>query len=224
MYPRNKGATVARNKYPEETVKLIIDEAQKLFMQKGYEDTSIQDIIDHLGGLSKGAIYHHFKSKEEIFEAVCQKIGEDNAVFYDRIRDDKTQNGREKLRTMFSSACTNPSNDVVRALTAKILSDPKFLTNQIEEIYTVVAPQYVQPMIEEGIRDGSIKTEYPKELAEVIITLGNIWINPIIAYSDAEGIRGKVEFFSMLLKKLDLDIFDQELIEQYVQYFGHYKT
>lgn len=215
---------MARNKYPEETVKLIIDEAQKLFMQKGYEDTSIQDIIDHLGGLSKGAIYHHFKSKEEIFEAVCQKIGEDNAVFYDRIRDDKTQNGREKLRTMFSSACTNPSNDVVRALTAKILSDPKFLTNQIEEIYTVVAPQYVQPMIEEGIRDGSIKTEYPKELAEVIITLGNIWINPIIAYSDAEGIRGKVEFFSMLLKKLDLDIFDQELIEQYVQYFGHYKT
>lgn len=61
---------MARNKYPEETVSLILDTALKLFIQKGYEHTSIQDIIDRLGGLSKGAIYHHFKSKEEILVAV----------------------------------------------------------------------------------------------------------------------------------------------------------
>ena len=54
---------MARNKHPEETVNLILDVAFHLFMEKGYEHTSIQDIIDQLGGLSKGAIYHHFKSK-----------------------------------------------------------------------------------------------------------------------------------------------------------------
>ena len=52
---------MARNKYPEETVNRILDVAGHLFMEKGYEHTSIQDIIDNLGGLSKGAIYHHFK-------------------------------------------------------------------------------------------------------------------------------------------------------------------
>ena len=57
---------MARNKHPEETIKKILDAAQQLFTQKGYENTSIQDIIDQLGGLSKGAIYHHFRSKEEI--------------------------------------------------------------------------------------------------------------------------------------------------------------
>lgn len=51
---------MARNKHPEETVNFILDTAFRLFMEKGYEHTSIQDIIDHLGGLSKGAIYHHF--------------------------------------------------------------------------------------------------------------------------------------------------------------------
>ena len=51
---------MARNKYPEETVTLILDTAQKLFLEKGYEHTTIQDIIDNLGGLTKGAIYHHF--------------------------------------------------------------------------------------------------------------------------------------------------------------------
>ena len=53
---------MARNKHPEETVERILDEAFRLFMKKGYEHTSIQDIISGLGGLSKGAIYHHFKS------------------------------------------------------------------------------------------------------------------------------------------------------------------
>ena len=54
---------MARNKYPEETRNLIIDTAARLFVEKGYEHTSIQDIINNLGGLSKGAIYHHFKSR-----------------------------------------------------------------------------------------------------------------------------------------------------------------
>ena len=52
---------MARNKYPEQTVNKILDTAYRLFTEKGYERTSIQDIIDNLGGLSKGAIYHHFK-------------------------------------------------------------------------------------------------------------------------------------------------------------------
>ena len=69
-----KGAgAMARNKYPEETVARILDVSLKLFLEKGYENTTIQDIIDALGNLSKGAIYHHFKSKEDILEAVCDQ-------------------------------------------------------------------------------------------------------------------------------------------------------
>ena len=93
---------MARNKHPEETVKLILDEALKLFIEKGYESTSIQDIINNLGGLSKGAIYHHFKSKEEIFQAVCKKIGDENSIYYNKIRDDKSKNGYEKLKIMIN--------------------------------------------------------------------------------------------------------------------------
>ena len=65
---------MARNKHPEETINLILDVAFRRFMEKGYEHTSIQDIIDHLGGLSKGAIYHHIKSKEHILVAVTDRI------------------------------------------------------------------------------------------------------------------------------------------------------
>ena len=60
---------MGRNKYPEETVAKILDAALELFCAQGYEGTSIQDIVDRLDGMTKGAIYHHFKSKEEIFDA-----------------------------------------------------------------------------------------------------------------------------------------------------------
>ncbi len=59
---------MARNKYPEITVEKILDVAQRLFLEKGYDNTTIQDIVNELGGLTKGAIYHHFKSKEEIID------------------------------------------------------------------------------------------------------------------------------------------------------------
>ena len=62
---------MARNKYPEETVKKILEVSYKLFLEKGYDETSIQDIIGELG-MSKGAIYHHFKSKEEILDKICE--------------------------------------------------------------------------------------------------------------------------------------------------------
>lgn len=44
---------MARNKYPEETVNLILETAGRLFVEKGYERTSIQDIVDHLGDSAK---------------------------------------------------------------------------------------------------------------------------------------------------------------------------
>lgn len=56
---------MSRNKYPEQTVEKILDAAACLFAQKGYAHTTLQDVIDETG-LSKGAVYHHFKSKEEL--------------------------------------------------------------------------------------------------------------------------------------------------------------
>lgn len=61
---------MARNKYPEMTVEKILDVSKRLFLEKGFDNTTIQDIVDGLDGLTKGAVYHHFKSKEEILDAL----------------------------------------------------------------------------------------------------------------------------------------------------------
>lgn len=209
---------MARNKYPEETVKRILDEAMALFIEKGYDDTSIQGIVDQLGGLSKGAIYHHFKSKEEIFEAVCEKMWNYNMAFYDAIIDDQSLNGYQKLRRMLESVDTDPHKGALLTMTVKLMGDSKFLMNQVNEIFELSAPKYVQPVIEQGIRDGSINVTHPKELAEVLLTLINIWANPVIAPTTPAKMEKKMQFFDLLMRGIGLPIFDKALIDKYVAF------
>ena len=68
-----EGIAMARNKYPEETQRKILDVSFRLFTEKGYDHTTIQDIVDALG-MSKGAVYHHFKSKEDILDHLSLAI------------------------------------------------------------------------------------------------------------------------------------------------------
>lgn len=75
-----------RNKYPEQTVEKILDAAAALFAEKGYQSTTLQDIIDATG-LSKGAVYHHFRSKEEIARKVGDRMGDEMWEPLHRIRE-----------------------------------------------------------------------------------------------------------------------------------------
>ena len=90
-----------RNKYPEQTVEKILSAAERLFAQKSYAKTTLQDIIDTTG-LSKGAVYHHFKSKEEIAAKVGDRLGARVAAELARIRDDAALTGLQKLQTVFA--------------------------------------------------------------------------------------------------------------------------
>lgn len=82
-----------RNKYPEQTVEKILDAAAALFAEKGYQSTTLQDIIDATG-LSKGAVYHHFRSKEEI----ARKVG-------DRMGDEMRRSGPDRPAEAAGSVC-----------------------------------------------------------------------------------------------------------------------
>jgi len=130
--------------------------------------------------------------------------------------------GYEKLKMMIKAGYANPGSNAIIAMSNKIMSDPKFVMKQVIEIYELIVPCYIEPIIKEGISDGSIETAYPKELAEVIITLMNIWVNPVFAKSTPEEMRRKMEFFSVLLNGIGIDILDTETILQYVEYSSRY--
>lgn len=209
---------MARNKYPEETVKLILDAATHLFVEKGYDATSLQDIINETN-LSKGAIYHHFSSKEEIFEAIFHRIGQENTTALAKVRDDKALNGLEKLRAIFKAALFNANQSLMLTVTPCLLDNPRFLAMQIAQLYQLVVPKFIQPILQQGMEDGSIQATTPNELAEAIMVLSNVWLNPLVSMTDEEGMRNRCKTFNALLQGVGIaNLLDEEMIEGYIHY------
>ena len=208
---------MARNKYPEETVKLILDVSTRLFSEKGYDDTSLQDIINETK-LSKGAIYHHFSSKEDILKANFHRLGNENAEIFAKIRDDSRLSGIEKLRKIFQTAVFHSNQSVLLTVSPCLLNNPRFLAMQIEQIYELIAPQFVEPILTEGVKDGSINIENPHEIAEAIMILTNVWLNPLVKMTDTEGMKKRCDTFNTLLKVLGIDgLLDNQTISAFVQ-------
>ena len=205
---------MARNKHPEETVNLILDVAFRQFMEKGYEHTSIQDIIDHLGGLSKGAIYHHFKSKEDILVAVTDKMTSESNQLLAVIRDRSDLSGKEKLKTIFKESISRPVQNDIFTVAPDFHKNPKLLFSLLHDTIDNAAPDYILPIIRQGIADGSIKTDYPEQLAELILLAANVWMNPMIFDSSEEETYGKFMVFRQMLQGLGLDIIDSEILER----------
>ena len=205
---------MARNRHPEETVNLILDVAFRLFMEKGYEHTSIQDIIDNLGGLSKGAIYHHFKSKEDILVAVTDRMTAESNQMLAVIRDRLDLSGKEKLKTIFRESINRPVQNDIFTVAPDFHNNPKLLFSLLHDTIDNAAPNYIMPIIEQGISDGSIETDYPKQLGELILLAANVWVNPMIFDSSEKETYCKFMVFDQMLRGFGLDIVDKEMLER----------
>ncbi len=199
---------MARNKYPEETVNLILDTAQGLFLEKGYEHTTIQDIIDNLGGLTKGAIYHHFKSKEEILNAVTKRLFSNNTLSkkWNSIIADEKFNGAEKLKAMLYEAIIDEQEQKFRNMGIHLENMPQMLSDLLLRSVNEIAPKAFAPVIEQGIKDGSIIAENSTELAEVISLIANVWFNPLVFSMNESALERKLQVTTTLLSPFGIDV------------------
>lgn len=209
---------MARNKYPEETIQKILDTAERLFIKKGYDHTSLQDIIESTG-LSKGGIYHHFASKEDIFYYVCNRIGQRNGEVLSQVRDDPALSGLDKLRTIFKTSLHPDRQAKMFCMMPYLLDNERFLASEMRSIFMEVAPCFIEPIIRQGIADGSIQTDAPKELAEAMMLLSDIWINPIVQPSTPEEIRARCAMYNQLFAPFGItDLIDEEIVQTLLSY------
>ena len=198
----------------DNTKKKIINVAQELFLTKGYEETRISDIIDGLDGLTKGAIYHYFDSKEDIFNSVVNEIGNKNIELFDEIKNDRKLNGAEKLREIVKLGFFNENMEAITDMSPNLLDNSKLLSAFITEIIEVTIPRYISPIVNEGVEDGSIRTIYPKEVSEMIAILLNLWLNPLIFQDNETKIINKMKVINAITKGFGVEIFDNELMSK----------
>lgn len=201
---------MARNKHPEITEQRILDSAYKLFVKKGWENTTIQDIIDDLGDLTRGAFYHHFKSKEDIIDAVTSRIFISDNPF-EIVEKDHSTNGLDKLKKVLVLFLTNENNiELLIKLPPTVRDSPQLIAKQVDECKTVLAP-YFEKLIVDGVNDGSINVKYPKQIAEMFSYLITLWVSPQYANPDETEFINVIDAFSNVLMGIGLPLIDEEI-------------
>ena len=207
-----------RNKHPEETVQKILDTSLRLFAEKGYEQTTVLDIVANLGGLTRGAFYHHFKSKEEVLRAII------DSEYYRRNAFDEAKkrafpNGLARLRFALDLALKanieDEQSELVTRLALSLLENPRFLVEHIRGINEDAKNMAI--LIEEGMADGSIKPGNALALAELFLLFSNVWMMPGIFPANKQHAKEKGDIIVQIFKGLGYDFIDTNL---YDSFFG----
>lgn len=193
----------------------ILEASQNLFMTKGYKETSISDIMEKVGG-AKGMFYRCYQSKEEVMQDLGNQMFFANNPF-DAVKKREDLNGLQKIRKLLVLNQSDEERNHLNMQAIPILKDPHILATAVEENRRVLTPLWLE-LLEEGIKDGSIQTEYARELSE-LLPLINFWLMPSVFPATTDEIRHKYYFLLEVLSKMGLPILDNEtagLAEQFL--------
>jgi TetR/AcrR family transcriptional repressor of nem operon len=153
--------------------KEILDVAQRLIYTKGYEQMSIQDILNELK-ISKGAFYHYFDSKQALLEALIDQMRLEAEPIILPIINDPDLPTLEKLHRFFDTAARwkTARKEYILSLTRVWYADENAIVRQ--KIYTSQlkwsAPHF-EKIIRQGMQEGVFNTSYPSQISEMVLTL-----------------------------------------------------
>ncbi|MGN4123758.1 TetR/AcrR family transcriptional regulator [Lysinibacillus sphaericus] len=207
---------MVRNKYPEITKKRIIESAVKLFTLHGWDNVTIQEIVDDVGDITRGAFYHHFKTRADIINAITKEmLLEQN--YFNEIPDLENLNALDRLRQGISFSILQSLKEE-NLSTFPLKDSAEFVFSRITEGLHVVAPG-IQKIIEEGNQDGSIKAAYPKQAAETFTLLFDIWMNPEIFRVNRDEFIQKIDHISLMFAGIGVAIVNEELKKVFLDLF-----
>ncbi len=197
-------------KLPEQWKREILEAAKELFLSKGYEETSITDIMELAGG-AKGMFYRFFESKEEVMHALGDQMFLANNPF-EAVRGRSALNGLQKIREVLALDRSDGEKEQIYGQAVSILKDPRILAAAIEANRRVLTPLWYE-LIQEGRQDGSICTDYARELSE-LLPLVNFWLMPSVFPANTEEILHKCRFLAEVLTAMGLPIVEKEMYER----------
>ncbi|WP_147589648.1 TetR/AcrR family transcriptional regulator [Clostridium paraputrificum] len=196
----------------EERKHEILDIAKELFIEKGYENTSIVNILEKVG-IAKGTLYYYFTSKEEILDAIIDRISE--KIFYkaQEISKDPSLSVQEKILGVVMSL--NIEDDKEKKIVNNIHNPQNLLMHQkqFDSIIDNVVP-ILTKVICEGIEKGIFNTDYPLETVEMILIYTQTVFDSNNNLSMEETLRKISAFIVNLERLLDAEKGSFDFIKQ----------
>lgn len=170
----------------------ILDFAERLFCTRGYDNTSTNDILAEIG-IARGTLYYHFKSKEDILDAMIDRILDDITAKASRIALDESRPVLERLtKTVLAANVDTKTGDMILEQVHKPQNALMHAKMQ-ERLINQLIPLFVK-MITDGMKQGIMQTDYPEDTMQMLLMYSNTVFDDSIAYSEEEK-KGKVMSF-----------------------------
>lgn len=161
-------------KEAEERKNEILDAANELFGQKGFDGTSTGDILEKVG-IARGTLYYHFKSKEDIMDALISRLSSRMLKCARAISDDKSIPVVERIMGVVLSLNISEDDKGTKEQIQHMHRPQNALMHQKtqKQIIAGVTP-ILADIIREGTKQGLFNTPFPYECMEMVITYANI--------------------------------------------------
>lgn len=193
----------------------ILDAAEKLFGTKGYDATSTGDILRELG-IARGTLYYHFKSKEDILDAMIDRLTQALAARAAGVLDRKDIPVLQRLTLMMQSLQVN--NALGHEIMSQVHKPQNALMHQKmqERMLTAVVP-LVTSLLQEAREEGLCQTRYPEEVTEMTLLYASTVFDELSGLSE-EKRQEKVLAFIYNLERL-LQMPEGSLMETMIPIF-----
>ncbi|WP_416328574.1 TetR/AcrR family transcriptional regulator [[Clostridium] innocuum] len=165
-----------------------------------------------MGGLTRGAFYHHFKSKEEVLDALSDRMFLEHNPF-EEVRKEKGLSGLEKLKKIIKLQAQNQDQLDLNQMSVPLLKNPKILADYMESNLRIVTP-FFEELFLEGIQDGSIPDiKYPKALASLFVMITSVWFIPSIVPCTQEDLLERLLLTKHMLDSMGIYLIDDEILQ-----------
>ena len=197
----------------EELIKTAFD----LFMKNGYENTSIQDIMN-IAKISKGAMYHYFTCKEDILDAVLNYIIDFDEKRLKPVLEDQSLGSLDKLISVMNFRTSDPE-EIQKANEYILQRKDSVFDYRARELSKERTIPKLTELIREGTANGEFHTDYPEEMAAFIyMSAQSVGEMMITKESDTSSLLRALEAFALLLANcLGLGRKEQNLLAAHLQ-------
>jgi len=176
----------------------ILDAAELLFIAKGYEQTTVNDILAKVG-IGKGTFYHYFKSKEEVMDAVIDRVVESLKAAAIAIADDTKLNAQQKVVKIILSLNVSESSN--GKMIEELHQPSNALMHQKSIVETILAiSPILTDVVRQGIAEGLYSTPYPRESIEFLIAANQFIFDNGIFHWTPEEILEKGRAFAHIIE------------------------
>jgi AcrR family transcriptional regulator len=148
----------------------FLDVAQGLIMSRGYDQFSIQDILD-AAGASKGAFYHYFDSKAALLDAIVDRMADQAMTRVQPLLDDPSLTAPQKLQAVFGGIAeykAERSDLIVGFLRVWASDDNSIVRERLRRLLSQRQLRLLRAIVQQGIADGSFTSRHPDHLARVL--------------------------------------------------------